>query len=124
LNKLPNKWIFLLLNYGMITILFLIFTTEYTLEHFINIVFYVFLVCSIVMLFLYIKKGGFFDGLAFSFSRFKSVVSKDISKIDSWKEKPPPSKKVNKKIYTILPFQLLWQFILLSVLLLIYYFTT
>lgn len=124
MNKLPNKWIFLLLNYGMITILFLIFTTEYTLEHFINIVFYVFLVCSIVMLFLYIKKGGFFDGLAFSFSRFKSVVSKDVSKIDSWKEKPPPSKKVNKKIYTILPFQLLWQFILLSVLLLIYYFTT
>src|SRR5699024_1691195 len=119
---LTNKLIFLLLNYGMITLLFLIFTSEYTLEHFINIVFYVFLTCSIVMLFLYIKKGGFFDGLAFSFSRFKSVVSKDVSKIDSWKEKLPPSEKVNKKVYTLLPFQLLWQLILLSVLLLIYYF--
>jgi len=122
LNKLPSKWTYLLLNYGMITILFLIFTSEYTLEHFINIVFYVFLICSIVMLFLYIKKGGFFDGLAFSFSRFKSIISKDVSKIDSWKEKSPPSEKVNKKMYTILPFQLLWQLILLMFLLLIYYF--
>jgi len=122
LKKLASKWMLLLLNYTTITILFLIFAPDYTLEHYINTVFYVFLVCSIFMLFLYIKKGGFFDGIAFSFSRFKSVISKDVSKIDSWKEKSPPSENVNKKFYSMLPFQLLWQFFLLVLLLLMYYF--
>ena len=121
--KFTNKWFLLCINFTIIMIIFFIFAPKYTLEHFINTLFYVFLICLVVILFLYIKKGGFFDGLAFSFRRYISMVSKSVDKIDSWKDKTPPSKNVNKTFYSMLSFQLLYQFLLLILLLIIYYLT-
>lgn len=120
-KNIANKWKILLINYTIITLLFLVFAPKYTLEQFINTLFYIFLICLIMRLFLYIKKGGFFDGLAFSFNRYKSMISKNVEKIDSWKEKPSPSENVNKSFYSMLAFLLFWQFALLVFLLLIYY---
>src|SRR5690625_129051 len=119
--KFTNKWFLLLINFIIITVLFFIFAPAYTLEHFINTLFYVFLICLVVILFLYIKKGGFFDGLAFSFRRYISRISKNVDDIDSWKDKTPPSKNVNKAFYSMPSFQLLCQFLLLILLLLVYY---
>src|SRR5699024_1493859 len=98
-----------------------LFAPKYTLIHFINITFYIFSIFLIVFLFLHIKKGGLFDGLSFGMNRFRSMMSKNVDDIDSWKHKKKPSQKVNITFYSILGLQVLLQFILIILLLFIYY---
>src|SRR5699024_12138725 len=92
---------------------FLLFASKYTLIYFINITFYIFSIFLIVFLFLHIKKGGLFDGLSFGMNRFRSMMSKNVDDIDSWKHKKKPSQKVNITFYSILGLQVLLQFILI-----------
>lgn len=118
ISKFP---LFSMANIIIIVLSFLLFAPEYTLIHFINITFYVFSIFLIVFLFIYIKKGGLFDGLSFGMNRFRSMMSKNVDDIDSWKDKKRPSQKVNRTFYSILRLQVLLQSILLALLLFIYY---
>src|SRR5699024_79453 len=126
--------LFSMANIIIIVLSFLLFAPKYTLIHFINITFYIFSIflivflflyikifCLIVFLFLHIKKGGLFDGLSFGMNRFRSMMSKNVDDIDSWKHKKKPSQKVNITFYSILGLQVLLQFILIILLLFIYY---
>lgn len=121
MKNIPKLPFFSIVNIVVISLSFFIFAPEYTLIQFINIVFYVFSICLVVFLFLHIKKGGIFDGLSFGMHRFRSMMSKDVDDIDSWKEKKSPSQKVNKTFYSTLKVQVLFQLILLAILLFIYY---
>src|SRR5699024_1613806 len=113
--------LFSMANIIIIVLSFLLFAPKYTLIHFINITFYIFSIFLIVFLFLHIKKGGLFDGLSFVMNRFRSMMSKNVDDIDSWKHKKKPSQKVNITFYSILGLQVLLQFILIILLLFIYY---
>src|SRR5699024_7476384 len=113
--------LFSMANIIIIVLSFLLFAPKYTLIYFINITFYFFFIFFIFFFFLYIKKGGLFDGLSFGMNRFRSMMSKNVDDIDSWKHKKKPSQKVNITFYSILGLQVLLQFILIILLLFIYY---
>ncbi|WP_312094048.1 DUF3899 domain-containing protein [Niallia sp.] len=118
---LNKKWSLFLLNIFITVILFLIFSSEYSFVHYINAVFYLSFIYIIIFLFLYIAKGGFFDGVTFSFRRFHHVMLKNDDYLEEWKEKPLPSQKFNKGFYSALKFQTLALFIYLLILLLVLY---
>src|SRR5699024_4681620 len=117
--------LFSMANIITIVLSFLLFSPKYTLIHFINIIFYIFsiffIICIllffyiflILFLFIHIKKGCLFDGLSFGMNRFRSMMSKNVDDIDSWKHKKKPSQKVNITFYSILGLQVLLQFILI-----------
>src|SRR5699024_781083 len=113
--------LFSMANIIIIVLSFLLFAPKYTLIHFINITFYIFSIFLIVFLFLHIKKCGLFDVLSFGMNLFRSMMSKNVDDIDSWKHKKKPSQKVNITFYSILGLQVLLQFILIILLLFIYY---
>jgi hypothetical protein len=83
--------------------------------------FYFMLVYMIVSLVTYTIKGGFYDGMAFGFRRFRSVMSKDGDPLEEWREKPAPSARVNQTFYRIVRFQWMALLLLLLILFLIYY---
>lgn len=118
---LNKKWSVFLINIFLTLILFVIFSSEYSFVHYINSVFYLSFFYIVIFLFLYIAKGGFFDGVTFSFRRFHHVMLKNDDYMEEWKEKPLPSQKFNKKVYSVLKFQALVLFIYLFILLLVYY---
>jgi len=92
---------------------------EYNLTGFINAVFYISLAYLIVVLFLYTVRGGFYDGVTFSFRRFRAIMSRDY--LEEWKEKPLPSEKNNDNFYSLMKYQLFFLLLLFSILLVIYY---
>ncbi|WP_400244360.1 DUF3899 domain-containing protein [Niallia sp. JL1B1071] len=116
-----KKWSVLLINIFITGILFFIFSSEYSFVHYINTVFYLSFFYIVVFLFLYIAKGGFFDGVTFSFRRFHHVILKNDDYLEEWKEKPLPSQKFNKRLYAALKFQALLLLIYLLILLFIHY---
>ncbi|QGS69978.1 DUF3899 domain-containing protein [Oceanobacillus sp. 143] len=98
-----------------------LFSDQYNITNFINTLFYISLLYIIIGLFLYIKRGGFFDGITFGFRRFWSVMSRHPDYLEEWKEKPLPSESKNEKFYRFIKFQGIALFIILVVLLVIYY---
>src|SRR5699024_2453574 len=113
--------LFSMANIIIIVLSFLLFSPKYTLIHFINITFYIFSIFLIVFLFLHIKTDVLFYFLSFLMNRFRSMMSKNVDDIDSWKHKKKPSQMVNITFYSILGLQVLLQFILIILLLFIYY---
>ncbi|MBZ9534633.1 DUF3899 domain-containing protein [Cytobacillus oceanisediminis] len=116
-----KKWSVFLINIFMTFVLFLIFSSEYSFVLYINSVYYLTFFYLVIFLFMYIAKGGFLDGVTFSFRRFHHVILKSNDYLDEWKEKPLPSQKFNKGIYSILKFQAFMLLIYLLILLLTYY---
>ncbi|GAA0421282.1 hypothetical protein GCM10008934_09770 [Virgibacillus salarius] len=119
MNK-SKHGLYFLLTICLTLVIFLIFAPSYNLVNFINALFYVFLLLLVITLFIYTKKGGFFDGVTFGFRRFLSMMSNDY--MEEWKEKPAPSEKVNPSFYKIMQFQTITTFVLLGLLLIIYYY--
>ncbi|MBM4761645.1 DUF3899 domain-containing protein [Bacillus sp. B15-48] len=118
---LKNKWTFLLINIVGVTVLFLLFASEYTLLHYINSLFYISFIYVMLFLVMYTTKGGFFDGVTFGFRRFHHVVIKREDYLEEWREKPLPSEKVATHLYPLIKFQSFSLFFCLLGLLIIYY---
>ncbi|MFP7298475.1 DUF3899 domain-containing protein [Neobacillus niacini] len=116
-----NKWKFLAINILLTLIFFLIFADDYNLLHFINALFYLCFTYLIVVLFMYTRRGGFFDGVTFGFRRFKSIMFNRNSYLDEYLDKPLPSENFNASIYQRLKFQTIALFLLLILLLLLFY---
>jgi hypothetical protein len=116
-----NKWIFLLINIVITLFLFLILAPDHNLLHFINTLFYIFLVYLLFVLIMYTAKGGFFDGVTYGFRRFNSVMFKRDDYLEEWRDKPLPSETVNMNFYQRLKFQFISILLLLLVLLILYY---
>ncbi|RKQ33442.1 DUF3899 domain-containing protein [Oceanobacillus halophilus] len=115
-----KKGIYLSINVLLILILF-ITQAAFNLVNLINAVFYVSFANLIIMLFLYTVRGGFYDGITFSFRRFWSIMSPSKDYMDEWKEKPMPSEKTNESFYAQIKFQTTVLFTFFAFLLLIYY---
>lgn len=118
---LYRKWYLLLFNIVVTLVLFFIFSSAYNLLHYINVVFYLAFFYVVIFIFMYIAKGGFFDGITFSFRRYNHVMFKKNDYLEEWKEKPLPSEKMNKRFYSALKFQLIMLFFYLMLLLIIFY---
>lgn len=102
--KKKNFYI-LMINLILSFAVFFMNGTENTWTDYINVLFYITFGYLIVALFLYTKKGGFYDGVTFSFRRFISMMSKNTDYMEEWKERPLPSKKVNESFYSVARFQ-------------------
>ncbi|KAB7670722.1 DUF3899 domain-containing protein [Bacillus sp. B1-b2] len=118
---LLKKWGLLFVNIVLTFILFFIFSSEYNLLHYINAVFYLSFFYLVLFVFMYIAKGGFFDGVTFSFRRFNHTMFKKDDYLEEWKEKPLPSEMMNKTFYASLRFQVIVLVLFLLVLLVTFY---
>ncbi|ASN03968.1 DUF3899 domain-containing protein [Virgibacillus necropolis] len=118
---IKNKWIFLLINIFVGTILFLTSAPVYNLRHFIDSLFYVTLAYFILMLFLFIIKGRFFDGISWSFRRFRSVMSKKRDYLVELGDTPMPSDRISIPFYRFIAFQTFALLVTLTLLLVVYY---
>lgn len=119
--NVKNKWIFLLINILVSMIIFLFTAPAYNLKYFINSLFYVALVYLILLLFLFIIKGRFFDGITWSFRRFRSVMSTNRDLLAELGDYPMPSDRINISFYRSITFQTLSLLIILILLLVVYY---
>ncbi|MFJ7933310.1 DUF3899 domain-containing protein [Sporosarcina sp. NPDC096371] len=121
MSILKNKWFILILNFCLSLMLFFIFASQYNLVHFINILFYVSSVYLIVFLILFIANGRFFDGVTFSFRRFRRSMSKQKDHLHEVEVQRLPSEMINKSFYRFTLFQGISLLIILIILLIIYY---
>ncbi|WP_084710634.1 DUF3899 domain-containing protein [Ornithinibacillus californiensis] len=119
---MTNKRYWILLFCNIILTLFLFFTTseQYNLVNYVNSLFYLTLGYLTLTLFLYTVKGGFYDGVTFSFRRFRSVMFRR-DYLDEWKELPLPSEKTNERFYHLIRFQAIALVLIFLFILLIYY---
>ncbi|KGX87810.1 DUF3899 domain-containing protein [Pontibacillus litoralis] len=115
-----KNWVTLFIILLTTTFIFLTFSPYQQLVHYINVLFYVFLLLLIVCLFTYTKKNGFFDGVTFGFRRFYHIMKQD-DLLDEWKEKRLPSEKVNISLYKVMQFQTIATGLLLVLLMCLYY---
>ncbi|WP_156290131.1 DUF3899 domain-containing protein [Oceanobacillus salinisoli] len=116
-----NKGFYLIINLIVIILIYVIFSTGYNIVNLINTFFYISFFYLIITLFLYTKRGGFYDGITFSFRRFASIMSRNKDYLEEWKEKPLPSEKRNDTFYHIVKFQAIVFLIIFVLLLLLYY---
>ncbi|WP_404456121.1 DUF3899 domain-containing protein [Virgibacillus necropolis] len=118
---LKNKWIFFLINIFVTILLFMTSSPTYNLTHFINSLFYVLLVYLILLLFLFIIKGRFFDGITWSFRRFRSIMSKNRDYLEELGDNPMLSERISITFYRFIAFQTFALLVFLMLLLVIYY---
>ncbi|WP_085993942.1 DUF3899 domain-containing protein [Oceanobacillus senegalensis] len=116
---MKKQYIYLIITI-LIIALFYLFSFEYTFVNLINIMFYFSFLYLIITLFLYTKRGGFYDGVTFGFRRFTSIMTKK-DYLEEWKEKPLPSEKRNEGFYQAMKFQTLILLALFIILLILYY---
>ncbi|RDW20447.1 DUF3899 domain-containing protein [Oceanobacillus chungangensis] len=116
-----NQYLYLAINLVFASIAFLIFSKQYNFTDFINTLFYISFFYIVIGLFMYIKRGAFFDGITFGFRRFRSVMSRNPDYLEEWKEKPLPSEKKNENFYRFIKFQGISLLIILIILMVIYY---
>lgn len=108
------------LHIFIILMVFFIFSSEYHLVPLINIVFVLSFLYLIVTLFLYTKRGGFYDGITFSFRRFTNLmIERDY--LEEWKSKPLPSEQRNDEFYHLVKAQSFALLGLLIILVVFYY---
>ncbi|MFZ3580047.1 DUF3899 domain-containing protein [Virgibacillus sp. DJP39] len=115
-----NKWIFFLVNL-FVSVLIFIFSESHDLKHFINSIFYVTLAYFILMLFLFIIKGRFFDGISWSFRKFRSVMSKERDYLTEIGDVTMPSDRISIPFYRFIAFQTAALLLSLVLLLIVYY---
>lgn len=118
---IKNKWIFLLINVFLSIILFLTSAPAYNLRHFIDSLFYLALVYFILLLFLLIIRGRFFDGISWSFRKFRSVMSKERDYLTELGDVPMPSDRISITFYRFIVFQTFALLVILFLLLVVYY---
>ncbi|SFD65602.1 protein of unknown function [Lentibacillus persicus] len=109
------------INIVLILLIVYLLDAALSVVQLLNITFYFFLVYMVLALFLYTLKGGFYDGVAFGFRRFLSMVSKDGDPLEAWEEKPTPSTQVSRRLFQVVLFQWLALAILLGLLFAVYY---
>ncbi|WP_079709160.1 DUF3899 domain-containing protein [Paraliobacillus ryukyuensis] len=86
----------------------------------INIFFYVSSIYLLLWLLFFTIKGGFFDGIVYSFRKVgMSIFSKKAAV--EWEDKPSPSEQVHTRLVSFFRFQALGLIIILIALLIIYY---
>ncbi|WP_255437594.1 DUF3899 domain-containing protein [Thalassobacillus sp. CUG 92003] len=102
---LKNKWFFLLLNLFLATLFFLITAPSYNLFNYINQLFYLAYFYLVVALLMWVIRGGFFDGITYSFRRFADRVSRNRDYLDDWETKKLPSQTVNNEVLKFFFFQ-------------------
>lgn len=96
MSLLRNKWMTLLVNILIVTLLFTIVAPAYDLFHYINSLFYIAYFYLFVGILLWVIRGGFFDAITYSFRRFYNRVSKQKDYMDDWQKKPLPSQTIEK----------------------------
>lgn len=94
INIIKNKWSLLLVNFFITICFFLISAPQQDLFHYINVLFYVGYPYLTIGLLLLVIKGGFFNGITYSFRRFHGRMSKSRDYMDDWEKKPMPSERV------------------------------
>lgn len=119
---LNKKTTVLLGNLFLTTILFLTFSPEYTLLHYINALFYITIFYLILFLIMYTIKGGFFDGVTFGFRRFNHVMFNRGDHLEEWRDKPLPSEKVGGGLFSVIKVQTIGLILLLSILLIVWFY--
>lgn len=105
----------------LILVGFIAFSPGYHFVDFINVVFIISFVYLILTLFLYTKRGGFYDGIAFGFRKFRSLMAKERDELEEWKYKALPSQNVSGRLYNIVKVQTIALLTLLFILMLFYY---
>lgn len=121
MTKAKNKFLVLLINILISIILFFISAPAYNLRYFIDSIFYVTLTYFILLLFLFIIKGRFFDGITWSFRRFRSIMSKNRDYLVELGDTPMPSDRINIAFYRFIVFQTFSLLLILCLLLGVYY---
>jgi len=116
-----HKWYVLVANLIIILLGFLLFSRTYTWVNFINAFFYITFVYMMVWLFLVVTRGGFFDGIAFGFRRFRLIMSKHPNYLEEMDDKPALSERIKREFYQHIRFQAFMLVMLLLVMLVIYY---
>jgi Domain of unknown function (DUF3899) len=111
-----------LLNILLTFIFFFIFADEYSLLHYINMLFYICFLYVVIFLIQYTMKGGFFDGITFGFRRFHHNLFNKDDYLEEWRDKPLPSEKVQPSVYHMMVFQSISLILVLILLLGLYYF--
>lgn len=102
---MKNKWIVVLLNITIVSVLFLVLSPVYDLLHYINQLFYISFFYLFIGITMWVIRGGFFDGITYGFRRFTSKMSKQSDYLDDWKERPLPSHTISKSFPNFLLFQ-------------------
>lgn len=118
---IKNKWFFFLINIFVSILLFLIYSPAYNLKYFIDSLFYVTVVYLIFMLFLFIVRGRFLDGITWSFRKFASIMSKNRDYLEELGDNPMLSERINITFYRFIVFQTLALLVTLVLLLVVYY---
>ncbi|MBY0097526.1 DUF3899 domain-containing protein [Mesobacillus maritimus] len=117
-----RNWSLFLINILLSFIFFFISADEYTLLHYINMVFYICFLYVIIFLIQYTMKGGFFDGITFGFRRFHHKLFNKNDYMEEWRDKPLPSEKIQPSVYHMIIFQSISLILVLILLLGLYYF--
>ncbi|MFG6115575.1 DUF3899 domain-containing protein [Halobacillus sp. MO56] len=102
---LKNKWVFLGINFSVVTLLFFMRAPVYDLFHYINQTFYVAFFYLFGGLLLWVIRGGFFDSITYSFRRFYHRVAKTADYMEDWKKKPLPSQTIDGRVLKFFLFQ-------------------
>jgi hypothetical protein len=121
MTKKKDHFVFLCINLGIILIFFTLLGSDHNFIEFINTLFYISFFYFLLFLSLFTSKGGFFDGLVYSFRRFNHVMFHSKDYLEEWKEKPLPSENINLRFYQLLKVQTGLLIGLLIILLVIFY---
>ncbi|SFJ65585.1 protein of unknown function [Halobacillus dabanensis] len=121
MSIIKNKWFMVIMNITLVSLLFIVLAPDYNLLHYINQLFYFAYFYIFIGIIMWVVKGGFFDGITYGFRRFSNRMSKNKDYLDDWKEKPLPSKTINKSLPGFFIFHGIVLSIGLIVLLFIYY---
>lgn len=121
MSNTKNKLLFLLINIVISLILFFITSPSYDLRYFIDSLFYLSLIYFILLLFLFIMKGRFFDGITWGFRRFRSIMSKNRDYLTELGDTPMPSDRISISFYQFIVFQTFTLLLILILLFGVYY---
>ncbi|HLR08498.1 MAG TPA: DUF3899 domain-containing protein [Bacillota bacterium] len=116
-----NKWLVFVANMFIILVSFLLFSPTYTWVNYINTCFYIAFIYMMIWLVLVVIRGGFFNGIAFGFRRFRIIASKNPDFLEEMEEKPDLSERINKRFYQQIRFHAWILLAWLLLLLLVYY---
>ena len=116
------RWILLGVNIALLTIGSIIFSGNLTIVSFVNSLFFVSFTYLIIWLFLLTVRGGFYEGITYSFRRFYYVRSRNKDYEVEWNKKASPSGSVGGPLYQYVRFQAHSLLFVFFTVFLIYYF--
>lgn len=102
---------------SIILVVIILLINGINLVHLINTLFYFTTFYLIVFLYLFVAKGGFFDGLAYGFRRFRFRNFTDYANMGE----DLPSVQVNSVFYYVIKYQFITFALLLFIAQLIYF---